>query len=106
MTKLPKKVPKALRGGTSYAMDKHHRIVREMPRHAETRMQNIAARHEILNSAEAYSARLERDRVTAHLHNMAPGLQRVAALNHIGELDAKMHRLASLATKGLSSSSK
>ena len=53
----------------------------------------------MLNSAEAYSARLERDRVTAHLHNMAPGLQRVAALNHIGELDAKMHRLAN---KGLS----
>ena len=94
MTKLvPKKVPKSLRGGTSYAMDKHHRIVREMPRHVEQRMQNIAARNEILNSAEAYSARLERDRVTAHLHNMAPGLQRVAALNHIGELDAKMHRL-------------
>ena len=106
MTKLPKKVPKALRGGTSYAMDKHHRIVREMPRHVEQRMQNISARNEILNSAEAYSARLERDRVTAHLHNMAPGLQRVAALNHIGELDAKMHRLASLASKGLSDSSK
>jgi hypothetical protein len=100
MTKLvPKKVPKALRGGTSYAMDKHHRIVREMPRHVEQRMQNIAARNEILNSAEAYSARLERDRVTAHLHNMAPGLQRVAALNHIGELDVKMHRLAN---KGIS----
>ena len=106
MTKLPKKIPKTLRGGTSYAMDKHHRIVREMPRHVEQRMQNIAARHEVLHSAEAYSARLERDRVTAHLHNMAPGLQRVAALNHIGELDAKMHRLASLATKGLSGSSK
>ena len=99
MTKVPKKVPKALRGGTSYAMNKHHRIVREMPRHVEQRMQNIAARNEILNSAEAYSARLERDRVSAHLHNMAPGLQRVAALNHIGELDATMHRLAN---KGLS----
>ena len=97
MTKVPK-VPKTLRGGTSYAMDKHHRIVREMPRHVEQRMQNIAARNEILNSAEAYSPRLERDRVTAHLHNMAPGLQRVA-LNHIGELDVKMHRLAN---KGLS----
>ena len=84
MTKLvPKKIPKALRGGTSYAMDKHHRIVREMPRHVEQRMQNIAARNEILNSTEAYSARLERDRVTAHLHNMAPGFQRVAALNRI-----------------------
>ena len=98
MTKLPKKIPKALRGGTSYALDKHHRVVREQPRHAETRMQNIAARNEILNSAEAYSARLERDRVTAHLHNMAPGLQRVAALHHINLLDATVHRLA---TKGL-----
>jgi hypothetical protein len=99
MTKLPKKVvPKALRGGTSYAMDRHHRIVREMPKHVEQRMQNVAARNEILNSADAYSALLERDRVTAHLHNMAPGLQRVAALNHTGELDAKMHRLAN---KGL-----
>ena len=91
---MPKKVPKSLRGGTSYAMDKHHRIVREMPRHVEQRMQNIAARNEILNSAEAYSARLERDRVSAHLHNMAPGLQRVAALNYIGELKLKMHRLS------------
>ena len=88
-----------MRGGTSYAMDKHHRIVHEMPRHVETRMQNIAARNEILNSAEDDSARLERDRVTAHLHNMAPGLQRVAALNHIGELNVKMHRLAN---KGIS----
>ena len=100
MTKLvPKKVPKALRGGTSYSMDKHHRIVREMPVHVEKRMQNIAARNEILNSAEAYSARLERDRVPAHLHNMAPGLQRVAGLNHIGELNVKMHQLASKGIK-------
>ena len=75
-------------------MDKHHRIVREMPRHVEQRMQNIAARNDILNRAEAYSARLERDRVSAHLHNMTPGLQRVAALNHIGELNVKVHRLA------------
>ena len=95
MTKLvPKKAPKALRVGTTYAQDKHHRIVREMPRHVEQRMQNIAARNDILHSAEAYSARLECGRVTAHLHNVAAGLQRVAALIHIGELDAKMHRLA------------
>ena len=91
---MPTTIPKSSSGGTSYAMDKHHRIVREVPRHLEQRMQNIAARNEILHSAEAYSARLERDRVTAHLHNMAPGLQRVAALNHIGELNVKMHRLA------------
>ena len=96
---MPTKIPKALRGGTSYVMDKHHRSVREMPRHVEQRMQNIAARNEILNSAEAYSARLEGDRASAHLHNMAPGVQRVAALNHIGELETKMYRLAN---KGIS----
>ena len=78
------KIPKALKGGTSFALDKHRRIVREMPVHVEKRMQDIAARNEILNSAEAYTARLERDRVTAALHNMAPGLQKLAAQYHVG----------------------
>jgi len=85
---------KALRGGTKVALDQYNRIVREMPRHVEKRMQNIAARHEILQAAEAYNARLERDRVTAHLHTMPAGLQRLAAMNHIGQLDRKIHHLA------------
>ena len=89
----------ALKGGTAYALDKRRKIVREMRQRMEARMQNIAARNEILHAAETYSARLERDRVTAHLHNMAPGLQSAAALHHIGELNAKIHRLAG---KGLS----
>ena len=84
---------KALKGGTSVALDKHRRIL-QLPEHMEKRMQNIAARSEILHAAEAYSARLERDRVTAHLHNMAPGLQAVAALHHIGQLNTRLHRLA------------
>ena len=85
---------KALRGGTKVALDQYNRIVREMPRHVKKRMQNIAARHEILQAAEAYNARLERDRVTAHLHTMPAGLQRLAAMNHIGQLDRKIHHLA------------
>ena len=80
--------------GTAFALDKHRKIVREVPERMEKRMQNIAARNEILNAAEAYSARLERDRATAHLHSMAPGLQSAAALHHIGELNARIHRLA------------
>ena len=84
--------------GTSYALNKHKKIVRELPermeKRMEKRMQNVAARHEILNAAEAYSARLERDRTVAHLHNTAPGLQSAAALHHIGELNTKIHRLA------------
>ena len=80
--------------GTSYALGKHRKLVLEVPERMEKRMQNIAARNEILNAAEAYSARLERDRVTAHLHHMSPGLQLAAALHHLGELNTKIHRLA------------
>ena len=58
------KIPKSLKGGTSFALDKHRRIVSEMPVHVEKRMQDIAARNEILNGTEAYNHRLERDRVT------------------------------------------
>ena len=93
------KIPKALKGGTAFALDKHRRIVREMPVHVEKRMQDIAARAEILHSAEAYTARLERDRVTAALHNMPPGLQRLAAQHHVGTLNTKLHHLAN---KGVS----
>ena len=89
------KIPKALKGGTAFALDKHRRIVREMPVHVEKRMMDITARNEILNSVEAYNARLERDRVTAALHNMPPGLQRLAAQHHVGTLNTKIHHLAS-----------
>ena len=52
MTK--QRIPKALKGGTSFvALDKHRRIVREMPVHVEKRMQDIAAKNEILNATEA-----------------------------------------------------
>ena len=88
------RIPKTLKGGTSYALDKHRRIVREMPVHVEKRMQDIAARNEILNATEAYNARLERDRVTAALHNMPPGLQKMAAQYHVGRLNTKLHHLA------------
>ena len=91
---MKQKTPKVLKGGTAYALDKHRRIVREMPRHVERQMNNIAARNEILASTEAYNARLERDRVVAHLHNMPPGLQSLAARHHIGTLNQKIHALA------------
>ena len=93
------KTPKVLKGGTAYALDKHRRIVREMPRHVERQMNNIAARNEILASTEAYNARLERDRVQAHLHRMPAGLQSLAARHHIGTLNQRIHHLAN---KGLS----
>ena len=93
------KTPKVLKGGTAYALDKHRRIVREMPLHVERQISNIAARNEILNATEAYNARLERDRVQAHLHRMPSTLQSLAARHHIGTLNQKIHHLAN---KGLS----
>ena len=95
---MKQKIPKTLKGGTAYALDKHRRIVREMPMHVERQMNNIAARNEILNATEAYNARLERDRVQAHLHRMPAGLQSLAARHHIGTLNQKNHHLAN---KGL-----
>ena len=96
---MKQKVPKTLKGGTSVALSKHSRIIREMPLHVERQMNNIAARNEILNATEAYNARLERDRVQAHLHRMPVGLQSLAAQHHIGTLNQKIHHLAN---KGLS----
>ena len=90
---------KALKGGTSHALDKHRRIVREMPMHMEKRHQNIAARSDMLHAAEAYSARLERDRKANHLTRMGPGLQKAAVELHMGTLNQKIHHLAQ---KGLS----
>ena len=88
------KIPKTLKGGTAYALDKHRRIVREMPVHVDRRMRDIAAWNENVNATEAYNARLERDRVTAALHNMPPGLQRLAAQHHVGTPNTKLHHLA------------
>ena len=85
---------KAMKGGTSYALDKHRRIVREMPVHVEKRMQNIAARNNILHSAVSYSARLERDRVDNNIMSQRPGLQRAATELHLGTLNQRVHQLA------------
>ena len=79
---MAKKLKAAGMKGTSYALDKHRKIVRELPERMEKKMQNIAARNEILHAAEAYSARLERDRVTAHLHNGATSAVRGGSASH------------------------
>ena len=76
---MKQQIPTTIKRGTSVALDKNRRIVRETPVHIEKRMQNIAARNEIINATEAYNVRLERDRVTAHLHKMLAGLHSLAA---------------------------
>ena len=93
------KTPEVLKSGSAYALDKHRRIVCEMPRHVERQINNIAARNKILNATQAINARLERGPVMAHLHRMPAGLQSLAARHHIKTLNQKIHHLAN---KGLS----
>ena len=85
---------KALKGGTAYELDRHRRIVRELPDRMEKRHKSIAARHDMLHAAEALSARLEHDRMSNHLTRMGPGLQRAAVELHMGTLSQKIHHLA------------
>ena len=89
------KLPKHMKGRPSVLLDKYHRIVRSMPIHYERQMENTALRHQMLRNMERYNAHLERQRVQGHLHNMPAGIMRLACLNHIGSLDAKIHHLAS-----------
>ena len=94
-----KKKPKGLKNKfTAVQVDKHRRILNELPERAEQRIANVQSRHEMLRAAEAQNLRIERDRVNSHLHNMPANLQRAAALQHVGDLTRKIH---SLAKKGI-----
>ena len=75
-------------------VDKHRRILRELPERAEQRVASVQSRHEMLRAAEAQNLRIERDRVNSHLHDMPASLQRAAALLHVGDLTRKIHSLA------------
>ena len=75
-------------------MDKHHKIWRELPERLAKRMSDVAARNEMLRATEAYNARIERDRLIAHLHDRPTSLHKQAAQAHIGDLTRRIHRLA------------
>ena len=93
-----KKFTPAVAAPKGLQVDKHRRILRELPERAEQRIANVQSRHEMLRAAEAQNLRIERDRVNSHLHNMPANLQRAAALQHVGDLTRKIH---SLAKKGI-----
>ena len=48
----------------------------------------------MLAATQAYNLNLERTRMQSHLASRPNALQRAATLEHIGELDQKIHRLA------------
>ena len=52
-------------------IDKHHKILREVPERLDKRMADVAQRNEVLKATHAYNARIERDRIIAHISTIA-----------------------------------
>ena len=75
-------------------LDRTHTILRELPERLEKRMADVAQRNDLLKSTMAYNARIERDRIVAHIHDRPASFQKQAAMAHVGELTRKIHKLA------------
>ena len=86
--------PKLPHRFTAHKLDKHRRLLAEIPRRMEERQQSIQGRNQLLAATQAYNLKIEKRRVKAHLSEMPGTLQRQAALEHIGDLDRRIHRLA------------
>ena len=78
----------------AHKIDKHRRLLAEIPRRLEEQQQNIHGRNQILAATQAYNLGIEKRRVTAHLSEMPGTLQRQMAQEYIGDLDKRIHRLA------------
>ena len=86
-TKLP-------RHFTAHKLDKHRRLLAEIPRRVEERQQSIHGRNQILAATQAYNLGLEKRRVKAHISEMPGAIQRQIAHGYMGDLDRRIHRLA------------
>ena len=86
-SKLPRKF------ATSHKLDKRRRLLAEIPRRMEERQQSIHGRNQMLAATQAYNLKIEKRRVKAHLSEMPGTIQRQAALDYMGDLDRRIHRL-------------
>ena len=94
-TKLAKehsKMPK--KKFVSTHIDKHHKMLCGVRERLDKRMAVVAQRNEILKATETYNARIERDRIVAHIHDRPASFQKQAAMAHVGELTRRIHKLA------------
>ena len=90
--KPAKSIPKKRLVSTQ--LDKNHKILRELPERLDKRMADVAQRNDLLKSTMAYNARIERDRIIAHISDRPASLQKQAAMSYVGELTRKIHKLA------------
>ena len=79
---------------TAHKLDKHRRLLAEIPRRMEERQQSIQGRNQLLAATQAYNLAIESRRVKAHLAEMPGTLQRQMAQDYMGDLDKRIHKLA------------
>ena len=91
MTKT--KVPK--NKFTTHSYDKHRRLLAEMPERVAQRQQSIYNRNQMLSATQAYNLKLEQQRIQSHISDFAAPLQKAMAQHHMGDLDRRIHKLAS-----------
>ena len=77
---------------TAHKLDKHRRLLAELPSRVEERQQSIHGRNQILAATQAYNLALEKRRVKAHISEMPGTIQRQIAQDYVGDLDKRIHR--------------
>ena len=80
---------------TKHSYDKHRRLLAELPEKVAQRQQNIYNRNHLLAGVQAYNLRLEKQRIQSHISDFAGPLQKAMAHHHMGDLDRRIHKLAS-----------
>ena len=91
MTKRRSKLPTRF---SRRKIDRLRALLHEAPDAIEKRQNNIHHRNQMLAATQAYNLNLERTRMQSHLASRPNALQQAATLEHMGELDQKIHRLA------------
>ena len=77
-----------------HKIDRLRALLHEAPDAIEKRQNNIHHRTQMLAATQAYNLKLEKTRMESHLASRPNAMQRAAALEHIGELEQRLHKLA------------
>ena len=80
---------------TAHKLDKHRRLLAEIPRRMEERHQSIQGRNQMLAATQAYNLKIEKRRAKAHLAEMPGTIQRQMDQAYMGDLGKRIHKLAS-----------
>ena len=79
---------------TAHKLDKHRRLLAEIPSRVDQRQQSTHGRNQLLAATQAYNLALEKRRVKAHISEMPGTIQRQIAQDYMGDLDRRINRLA------------